>query len=167
MQNIEQVGTPPQAKSMYEGTNSSAQPEVNTGAGTDEQATPKPKAIETLRALAGLAAVDLIIRIKGFSYLHRIVKRWPVSRKRTENTETILRTCAAVDRACIYYFKQALCLQRSALTTCLLRRQGVAARLVIGCRVMPYHGHAWVEVNGEVVNDKKKVQEFYTVLDRL
>ena len=33
------------------------------------------------------------------------------------------------------------------------RRNGIAAQLVIGCRPLPFESHAWVEVDGRVVND--------------
>lgn len=126
----------------------------------------QPSRIETLMALLGLAAVDVVLKVGGFRSLYRMVKRYPVAPKRRGAGGTISRIGSAVDRACIFYFKQALCLQRSALTTCLLRKQGIPAEMVIGCRKMPFHGHAWVEVNGEVVNDRKKVKDYYGVLDR-
>jgi len=31
---------------------------------------------------------------------------------------------------------------------------------------MPFQAHAWVEVEGKVVNDKPHVQDHYAVLDR-
>jgi hypothetical protein len=68
--------------------------------------------------------------------------------------------------ACIWYCKEVLCLQRSAATTCLLRKYGVSAHLVIGAQQMPFKAHAWVEVGGEVVNDKKYVRELYARLDQ-
>lgn len=76
------------------------------------------------------------------------------------------RICAAVDMACIWYWKEALCLQRSAATACLLRRYGVPARMVIGTQQVPFRAHAWVEVEGRVVNDKPYVREMYPVLDQ-
>jgi len=60
----------------------------------------------------------------------------------------------------------SLCLQRSAATACLLKRFGVSAQLVIGAQQMPFKAHAWVEVDGVVVNDKPYTSEIYTVLDR-
>lgn len=133
---------------------------------TGSLAEERPGVFETLMAFIGLAAVDVVLRLGGFGSVYRAVKRWPVSRRRRPTRNTIVRVRQAVDRACIFYIKRALCLQRSALTTCLLRMQGVPADMVIACRKMPFHGHAWVEVNGEVVNDKTKVQEYYSVLDR-
>jgi len=120
----------------------------------------------TSLAFLGLAAADIIMKLAGFTRLYRTVKSWPTSKNGTNDPKMIANICVAVDRAIMYYPKHALCLQRSAVATCLLRRQGVPAQMVIGCRKMPFHSHAWVEVDGEVVNDKKKIPEFYSVLDR-
>jgi len=141
-------------------------PGPETAADSPDIQRRETRALDTVVALLGLAVVDLVIKLKGFPFLYRTVKAWPVSCNGKPTADTIARICGAVDRACTYYVKHALCLQRSALTTCLLRRQGAKAEMVIGCRVMPYHGHAWVEVDGKVVNDKQRVQEFYSVLDR-
>ncbi len=117
-------------------------------------------------AFLALAAADIIVKVAGFNRLYRTVKQWPIAKKGTNDRELIASICAAVDKATTYYPKHALCLQRSAVATCLLRRQGVPAEMVIGCRKIPFHSHAWVEVDGEVVNDKKKVPQFYKILAR-
>jgi hypothetical protein len=80
--------------------------------------------------------------------------------------QTTQRVCYAIDVACIWYWKHVLCLQRSAATACLLKSNGVPATLVIGAQQMPFRAHAWVEVNGKVVNDKSYVRDMYLVLDR-
>ncbi len=80
--------------------------------------------------------------------------------------DRVERICAAVDMACIWYWKEVLCLQRSAATACLLKRYGIAAQMVIGAQQMPFRAHAWVEVDGRVVNDKPYTPEMYAVLDR-
>jgi hypothetical protein len=38
--------------------------------------------------------------------------------------------------------------------------------MVIGAQQMPFKAHAWVEVAGQVVNDKPYTPEMYAVLDR-
>lgn len=80
--------------------------------------------------------------------------------------DAVERICAAVDMACIWYPKEVLCLQRSAATACLLKRYGIPAHMVIGAQQMPFRAHAWVEVDGRVVNDKPYTPEMYAVLDR-
>ena len=78
----------------------------------------------------------------------------------------IERICSAVDLAAIWYWTAVLCLQRSAATVCLLRQRGVEAHMIIGVQRLPFKAHAWVEVEGRVVNDKPYMQEMYAVLDR-
>jgi hypothetical protein len=38
--------------------------------------------------------------------------------------------------------------------------------MVTGAQVIPYKAHAWVEIQGEVVNDKPYMLEIYEVLER-
>jgi hypothetical protein len=38
--------------------------------------------------------------------------------------------------------------------------------MVIGAQQTPFIAHAWVEVDGRVVNDKAYMPEIYAVLDR-
>lgn len=38
--------------------------------------------------------------------------------------------------------------------------------MVLGAQGTPFKAHAWVEVNGIVVNDKPYMSEIYAVLDR-
>ena len=74
--------------------------------------------------------------------------------------------CRAVNVACAVYFKEVQCLQRSATLVCLLRDCGIPASLVLGAQRLPFRGHAWVELAGEVVNDNPSALEKYDVLDR-
>jgi Transglutaminase-like superfamily/Coenzyme PQQ synthesis protein D (PqqD) len=118
-----------------------------------------------LAAFLGLAMSTFVLKLRGFGALHRMVKRWPVNDKQPDS-KSLDEICTAVDSATSWYPKHALCLSRSAVTTCLLKQQGIDARMVIGCNKIPFKAHAWVEVNGEVVNDRKRVQQTYKVLDR-
>lgn len=119
----------------------------------------------TLAGLLLLATADIVLKLTGFSTLHRTVKQWPLANRRA-NSATIVETCNIVDRACTWHPRQELCLQRSAVAACLLRSFGVPAEMVIGVHKMPLYGHAWVEVEGKVVNDHKNVQTFFHVLSR-
>jgi hypothetical protein len=100
-----------------------------------------------------------------FSALYKSVRNSRAT-KRVPAPGTVERICAAVDFACIWYWKEVLCLHRSAATACLLKRYGVPAEMVIGAQQIPFKAHAWVEVSGDVVNDKSYTPEMYPVLDR-
>jgi hypothetical protein len=117
------------------------------------------------RALIGLLFYDLLLCLRGFAALYRWVERCPVAEPGTRQ-ERLQHIVDAVHSACTWYPKHALCLQRSAVTTCLLRDSGIPAHMVIGAQRLPFKAHAWVEVDGRVVNDKPETCAMYGVLDR-
>ena len=117
------------------------------------------------RALLMLVTYDVLCTFSTFGRIHKMVKRWSVAR-RLPDDDAINRVCAAVNYACIWYPKQVLCLQCAFVTTYLLRRKGVPAHMVLGAQKLPFKAHAWVEVDGRVVNDKPYTPEMYAVLDR-
>lgn len=118
-----------------------------------------------VQAYLKLVGFEFCLRRRNFSALYNTVRNYPLSTQ-LSTPDDVKRICAAVDVACVWYWKQTLCLQRSAATACLLRRYGTKAQMVIGSRLMPFQAHAWVEVEGRVVNDRPYVQETYAVLDR-
>jgi Transglutaminase-like superfamily len=122
------------------------------------------RAARAAQAWLGLLAFD-IARPAGFARLCAWLQRRRPSRRPPRATaEEIIWS---VDEACVWYVKGAACLQRSAVATWLLRRNGIAAQLVIGCRPLPFESHAWVEVDGRVVNDLPQYQRAFVVLERL
>jgi hypothetical protein len=74
--------------------------------------------------------------------------------------------CRAMNLACVFYFKRVLCLQRSAATTLLLRRYGLKAEMLTGVQILPLEAHAWVEIQGTIVNDTPYMHDIYQVLER-
>ena len=118
-----------------------------------------------LQAYVRLIQFDFYLASGNFEALYSKVRNYPI-RQDAASPSVVERICVAVDMACIWYWKEALCLQRSAATACLLRKFGVPAQLVIGAQQMPFKAHAWVEVDGRVVNDKPYTPEMYAVLDR-
>lgn len=118
-----------------------------------------------LEAYLSLIRFDLYVAREDFESIYDNVRNYPI-RSKSASPDAYERICSAVDMACIWYCKEVLCLQRSAATTCLLRKYGVSAHLVIGAQQMPFKAHAWVEVEGKVVNDKQYVSDMYGILTR-
>jgi len=118
-----------------------------------------------LEAYLKLIYFDLYLARGNFAALHNKVRRVPIGKPPTP-PDAVERICSAVDTACIWYWKEVLCLQRSAAAACLLKKHGVPAQMVIGAQQMPFRSHAWVEVAGRVVNDKSYTSEMYAVIDR-
>jgi hypothetical protein len=121
--------------------------------------------------------------IIGQAYWELLRLEYPVLRKNFAGIQERVRTalvrdpslgvkltedqiCHAMDVAAALYFKNVLCLQRSAAASRLLKKYGFRAELVIGVQQLPFLAHAWVEVAGRVVNDKPYMTEIYSVLSR-
>ena len=115
-------------------------------------------------AWVGLVVFD-VVRPAGFARLSRwLHNRATTPRRSWATTGEIVWS---VEEACVWYVRRARCLQRSAVATWLLRGHGIAAQTVIGCRPLPFESHAWVEVEGQIVNDRPQYQRAFQVLDRL
>lgn len=118
-----------------------------------------------LRSYMRLIQFDLYLARGNFQALYEKVRLHRI--KPTPTSPCIVeKVCSSVDLACIWYWKEALCLQRSAATVCLLRSHGIPAELIIGAQQLPFKAHAWVEVGGRVVNDKSYTPELYVELER-
>jgi hypothetical protein len=126
---------------------------------------PRPPLHLVLKAYLQLVRFDLPVSQGNFARVYDRVR----SCTRNEiavGPGDVARICAAFNLASVFYWKQILCLQRSAATACLLKELGVPAEMVIGVQQFPFKAHAWVEVGGQVVTDKPDVRVLYRVLDR-
>jgi len=120
----------------------------------------------TVAALLLLFSGEVVRKLGGFRSIHRSVEEWTLSLKNPPGEEALANACSAVNRACTWHPKRSLCLQRASVLVCLLRSLGFPAEMVIGVHKMPFYGHAWAEVGGEVVNDHANAQKFFHVLSR-
>jgi len=117
------------------------------------------------RAYGLLLSFERNMSRRDFQGVYRRVERRRLQPPRSSvSCET---ACRALNLACVLYFKEVQCLQRSAALVCLLRDLGISATLVIGAQRLPFRAHAWVEVNRCVINDSVSSVELYGVLDRL
>lgn len=121
------------------------------------------KLLAVFEAYAGLISHDVFLSTHDLAALHLHIRRFPRStRQCVLGTEAVSH---ALDIACAFYPKRALCLQRSAILVKMLRRRGVPAHLVIGAQKLPFKAHAWVEVEGEIINDRLASREKFLVLE--
>lgn len=117
------------------------------------------------QSLFMLLAYDILSNLCRFQTIYSVVRGWKVNH-RTDASDFIDRVCNAVNYACVWYPKQALCLQRSFVTTYLLRKHGVEAEMVLGAQKLPFKAHAWVEVDGRAINERSDVQATFAVWDK-
>ena len=117
-----------------------------------------------IRVFWEILRYEVIVSIFGFRGVHRGLRRL---RNRTSREEVLPAVCRAVDIVCAFYWKRILCLQRSVITARVMHAYGIAADVVIGYRFAPFFSHAWVEVNGQVVNDHTGLPDKLQVLERV
>ena len=146
---------------------SDATSEVSPAFTQSEQGKVRLSKRETLTAFFALLGFDLLLKFRGFQSLIEKVRSWPTAKPGSTDRQLCRRVRAMVDRAQMYYPKKAMCLQHSAVVTCLLRHRGVPAEMVLAAKEFPPKGHAWVEVEGQVVNDSQAVKGSYRVLKRV
>jgi hypothetical protein len=119
------------------------------------------------QALFLLLTYDILSGLCRFQTIYSMVRGWKVNSKIDgSDIIDIDKVFMAVNYACVWYPKQTLCLQRSFVTTYLLRKHGVAAQMVLGAQKLPFKAHAWVEVDGRAVNERSNVQATYAVWDK-
>ena len=118
------------------------------------------------RALFELIRYEAILSLRGFGCVQRQLSRQTVAAQPASG-ELERLICDAVLLATCLYWKPVLCLQRSVCAVRILRKHGIAARLAIGYRPAPFFSHAWVEVDGRVVNGspvyQTRLKLLYTV----
>jgi hypothetical protein len=103
------------------------------------------------RALYELVRFDVLRALVGFGRIEREIAAQPTTGKVIPDLEH--RACAAMTIATSLYVKPVRCLQRSVCLVRMMRARGLRARLVIGYRPVPFLAHAWVQVEGRVVDD--------------
>ena len=109
-----------------------------------------------------LLAVRVHLKVRGFgaslAAARRLAKRAGGAGLTPEEVE---RTAYRVAVAAAFFPGRAVCLEQSLALYVLLRRRGVRADLRLGVQVYPFYAHAWVELDGEPVNeDPERVARF-------
>ncbi|HEX6536200.1 MAG TPA: lasso peptide biosynthesis B2 protein [Gemmatimonadaceae bacterium] len=113
-----------------------------------------------------LAAVKVALRVAGFARTLHLIE-WLTCR-RVGGGCVVPDFVRAADRAvavaAALYPGRALCLEQSLVLHYVLRHGGVSSTLRIGVHPYPFAAHAWVECDGEPVNDIREHTRSYTPL---
>lgn len=144
--------------------------------------TPRRRLLRRVRRLASregrrvvlavywLVWTDLSLRLLGFERTRdrysRLGRHLPEPRSATEWHAWANERAYTIARAAHITPTRAVCLQQSLVLYCWLRRQGEPCELRIGVRKAgaAIAAHAWVELDGQVVNDTPGVVGAFAVL---
>lgn len=125
-----------------------------------------------LRALVWLPAISIGMRLAGFQRMQKALAHWlpeggsgvPPTDP-TPTAHRIARLVVVAGREGIF---RANCLEQSLTLWWLLRRRGFEAELRIGARKRgeTFEAHAWVELEGAVLNDEEGVTSEFVRFER-
>jgi len=118
-----------------------------------------------LRAMLMLPVVDAELRVRGWRRCHARLASWAKRRAKSTTATGIPpeRIAWLVERAARNVPWPATCLRRSLVLWALLERAGVATDLRLGFRKTDgvFEAHAWVELAGIPLNDRRDVRTLY------
>lgn len=121
-----------------------------------------------VRATLRLAAVGVRLRLSGFSPVQRRLQEHQsvaVPASVADETQATALTWAVACAANLSPLHPS-CLTRALTLWSLLGEEGIAGRMCLGARQTPAGllAHAWVELNGRVLNDASDVAERFPPL---
>lgn len=116
-----------------------------------------------VHALLGLSGYQRLVRFIQEKIPLKLLKQ-PLTQD--EKIQRAISAARLVSIAAAYGIYRASCLRRSLALLILLRRQGIAGELCFGVRqaARALEAHAWVEVAGEVVNDRLDIRQDFAPL---
>jgi hypothetical protein len=120
------------------------------------------------RAAALLPFVGMSLRTRGY----KKTQTWLQKRLESQNTcaldagsrrELVDKTCRMVRAAEHYGLARCTCLEESLALWYLLGRQNISSRIRIGVRKQAekFEAHAWVECEGEALNQSEELHRHY------
>jgi hypothetical protein len=120
-----------------------------------------------------LPLMSIALRRLGFKRCYAAINRMtakhtlpsPPSALALDFAKRIAGSVIGVNRR--YSFYQASCLAESLVICALLRRRGITARICLGVRTITgvFESHAWIEYDGQVLNDIDRVNQIYMPFD--
>lgn len=133
---------------------------------------PEPVSVSTLPSffqrmmlLAKILYYSKSIEKKGMGWIYKKSKRDAKHAAMSSNQKVIVQETVSTVSSLFYInmFKSD-CLTYSFTLKNALYSRGVDARLVIGVRTQPFYSHAWVEIEGNIINDDPDLRDKLSVI---
>jgi Transglutaminase-like superfamily len=126
-----------------------------------------------LRAIWTLPLMQLGLRVFGFRRWKELIEKFsfspsvPQALPGSSQSEFAVRTAQAALSAELHGLTKPNCLARSMTLWWMLQSQGIDGELYVGARHWAgnFEAHAWVELDGTVLNDGSDVRQHYVRFD--
>ena len=134
---------------------------------------PRQERALILRAMVLLPLTEVGLRVFGFRRWRELIEQFSLQTCALQvagpaiQLEMAERTVRAVRSVELHGPAKPNCLERSMTLWWLLRRDGIAGEIHIGARKngSRLEAHAWVELDGKVLNDSAEVHNHYARFD--
>jgi len=130
------------------------------------QSLQEVSATRVILAAVQMVLVRVALVVIGFDRTLRLVRRLSGQRRRDDIPDQEL--AAAVYRVAVasafITFRGARCLERSLVLFYQLKRAGVPVALRVGANARPFTAHAWVEYDGQPINERWDTISDFSVL---
>lgn len=117
------------------------------------------------RSIWTLTMAGLIIKSGGYALVVKALRRNSqnicVTAIRSVGTDEIM---AHINKVFIFDFSNNRCLTYSLTLYLMARRMGLPAKLMVGVRTRPFFSHAWVELDGVIINDDPELREKLSII---
>jgi hypothetical protein len=114
-----------------------------------------------------LAATRAGLSLLGLQRTLGLVKRVTGRSRAGVARGSATETARAVATAAAFFPGRAVCLEQSIALYLLLRRRGFHAALRIGVQPYPFQAHAWVELDGEPLNETEEMVRKFVAFPRV
>ena len=123
-----------------------------------QQSWQDASATKILGAAALLVLARLALVLLGFDRTLKLVRRLSGGRRRDQiRDEDLAAAVYTVAAASAFVPYSRKCLDRSLVLFYQLKRHGVPVALCVGANARPFMAHAWVEYNGQPVNEQQEM----------
>ncbi|MBL8675840.1 MAG: lasso peptide biosynthesis B2 protein, partial [Alphaproteobacteria bacterium] len=114
-----------------------------------------------IEALIMLVRVHYILKYKKIGGLVSLIKTslTYIKAYKVPPSASIIELAYAVDKAAMLYPKKTACLPWAGTLMLLALKRKWKCNFIIGIQNLPFYAHAWVESNGEVINDSEELQK--------
>jgi len=125
-----------------------------------------------LQAFVFIPLIAVSLRLMNFQRLHSILLGFSNDPPGVCG-EAALQQAASISRlvqaAASRMPSKITCLVRSTTLWYLLRRQGIGSEIRIGVNQQggEFHAHAWVEIDGIVINDRDDIHHQYSTFEQI
>lgn len=121
--------------------------------------------IELLISTIKLIYISRNVEEKKWSY---IINEKPKTKRKSlkeDDKELFISICLwLIEKTFYINSSKTDCITMSVTLQHFLAKKGIHSVVVVGVRTRPFYSHAWVEVDGEIVNDNKDLRSQLSVI---